>query len=115
MAQWGRVDRRWFMAIVWGQLLLLFLFNQTCPSAQDDEDTVPPDIVDGPLLLPHPGWPVWLKDYGDGGRTDETSGLAYRGRDLNGQQCPPLADDVGFLHLCRGVIYSGRHRVDLCR
>ncbi len=60
-----------------------------------------PAYVEGPELVPRAGWPVWLKDYRQGTRTYETSGLAYAGRDDDGNHCFFLADDIGFLRFCR--------------
>jgi hypothetical protein len=63
-------------------------------------DSAPPVVV-GATLHPSAGWPVWLKDYRTSARTDETSGIAYLGKDAQGARCFFLADDVGFLHYCR--------------
>jgi hypothetical protein len=52
-------------------------------------------------LVAVPGWPVWLKDYTTRERTNETSGIAYAGRDAEGRLCFFLADEIGFLNLCR--------------
>ncbi len=52
-------------------------------------------------LVAAPGWPVWLKDYATHERTNDTSGIAYAGRDAAGRLCFFLADETGFLHLCR--------------
>ncbi len=72
-----------------------------------------PDVVECELLHPQPGWPVWLKDYHRGARTDETSGMAYAGRDRDGARCFFLADDVGFLHCCRVIQEGDTGKVDL--
>jgi hypothetical protein len=52
-------------------------------------------------LVAAPGWPVWLKDYGTRERTNDTSGIVYAGRDAQGRLCFFLADEIGFLYLCR--------------
>jgi hypothetical protein len=52
-------------------------------------------------LLSVPGWPIWLKDYATRERTTDTSGIAYAGRDADGRLCFFLADEIGFLYMCR--------------
>ncbi len=58
-------------------------------------------LVDCDTLRPCPGWPVWLKDYHRGTRTEKTSAIAFAGRDPEGRRCFFLADEIGQLHLCR--------------
>jgi hypothetical protein len=73
------------------------------PRAPNAQGRIPesPRIMDGGLLTPNPGWPVWIKDYARGARTHDTSGMAFVGRDQAGRVCFFLADDVGELHFCR--------------
>jgi hypothetical protein len=52
-------------------------------------------------LVAAPGWPVWLKDYATRERTTDTSGITYAGRDADGRLCFFLADEIGFINLCR--------------
>ncbi|MCK4305229.1 MAG: hypothetical protein KAY24_13415 [Candidatus Eisenbacteria sp.] len=60
-----------------------------------------PQVVECAQLHPSPGWPVWIKDYRTSARTEETSGIAYVGRDVEGRRCFFLIDDVGAFHFCR--------------
>jgi len=58
-------------------------------------------VTVGDTLHPAPGWPVWLKDYTTSARGEKTSGIAFAGGDVLRGRCFVLADEVGFLRLCR--------------
>lgn len=70
------------------------------PGEEVDLSKVYPAVVAGPTLHPAPGWPLWLVDFGTRTRTDETSGIAFVGRDATGAQHFLLADDTGVFHHC---------------
>jgi len=65
-----------------------------------------------PALAPAPGWPLWLKDRETSRRTEETSAIAFAGRDAAGRACFVLADDIGQLHLCRVTEAGAAHAAD---
>ena len=70
-------------------------------------------VIEADSLHPAAGWPVWLKDFSNGARTEKTSGIAYAGRDGAGRRCFFLADEVGFFHFCRVRGERDTIRVDL--
>ncbi len=78
--------------------------RETAPAAvREGRNVGLPDVpaVEGAPLTPAPGWPIWLKDYTTGERTEETSGVAFAGREPDGTFDFFLADDIGAIHFCR--------------
>jgi hypothetical protein len=68
---------------------------------QPAEPTQPAySLSQGDTVRPCPGWPVWLKDFHRGARTEKTSAIAFAGRDPQGRRCFFLADEIGQLHFC---------------
>ena len=58
-------------------------------------------VVEGPMLHPASGWPVWIKDYTTGDRTEKTSDIVFAGRAADGARGFFLVDEVGMLRWCR--------------
>jgi hypothetical protein len=99
-----RISPRDRALLALGALLGPLLLIPAAPPAglvriSDGAESFP--VTAGDTLHPAPGWPVWLKDYTTSARGEGTSGLAFAGGDGRRGRCLLLADEAGFLRLCR--------------
>lgn len=83
--------------------IALLLLGVAEATGQDRASVAEPavPVVEGAMLRPAAGWPVWIKDYATSDRAEKTSDILFAGREADGARSFFLADEVGLLRWCR--------------